>query len=85
MNKIHTQSDNVRMTFAMDPKYEETLAFIRSLPDDGKILTLPLTDAYSQVLAGKNGGAYVGTSTISQLTGKKILMATRFLVHFRRI
>lgn len=71
VNKIHTQSSNVRMTFAMDPKYEETLAFIRSLPDDGKIVTFPLTDAYYQVLAGKNGGAYIGTSTISQLTGKK--------------
>lgn len=71
VNKIHSQSNNVRMTFAMDPKYEETLEFIRSLPDDGKILTLPLTDAYYQVLAGKDGGAYIGTSTISQLTGKK--------------
>lgn len=71
INAIHRQSDNVRMTFAMDPKYEETVQFIRSLSEDGKILTLPLTDAYYQVIAGRDGGAYVGTSTISQLTGKK--------------
>lgn len=71
VNKIHSQSNNVRMTFAMDPAYEKTLEFIRALPDDGKMLTLPLTDAYYQVLAGRSGGAYVGTSTISQLTGKK--------------
>lgn len=71
VNKIHWQSNNVRMTFAMDPKYEETLGFIRSLQDDGKILMLPLTDAYYQVIAGRDGGAYLGTSTISQLTGKK--------------
>lgn len=71
VNNFHTQSNKVPMTFVMDPRYEEALRFIRSLPDDGKILTLPLTDAYYQVLSGVKGGAYVGTSTISQLTGKK--------------
>lgn len=71
VNKFHAQSNNIPMTFAMDPRYEDVLMFMRSLPDDGKILTLPLTDAYYQVLSGANGGAYIGTSTISQLTGKK--------------
>lgn len=71
VNRFHTQSNDIPMTFVMDPRYEETLTFIRTLPDDGKILTLPLTDAYYQVLSGSKGGAYVGTSTISQLTGKK--------------
>lgn len=71
VNKFHAQSNNIPMTFAMDPRYEKALEFMRSLPDDGKILTLPLTDAYYQVLSGASGGAYVGTSTISQLTGKK--------------
>lgn len=71
VNTVHPQSNNVPTTFVMDPRYNETLEFIRSLPDDGKILTLPLTDAYYQVLSGATGGAYVGTSTISQLTGKK--------------
>ncbi len=63
-------SNNVKSTFIMDPRFEETLQFIRSLPDDGKILALPLTDYYMQVIAGKNGGAYEGPSIISHLTGK---------------
>lgn len=63
-------SNNVKTTFVMDPQYEKTLQFIRSLPDDGKILALPLTDYSYQVLYGKNGGAYEGTSTLAVLTRK---------------
>ncbi len=71
VNKIHFQSNNVKIAMVMDPKYEETLAFIRSLPDDSKILTLPFTDPNYQVIHGTNNGAYVGVSTIGYLTGKK--------------
>lgn len=71
VNKTHFQSNNVKIAIVMDPKYEETLAFIRSLPDDGKILTLPFTDYNYQVIHGTNNGAYVGVSTIGYLTGKK--------------
>lgn len=71
VNKTHFQSNNVKIAMVMDPKYEETLAFIRSLPDDGKILTLPFTDCCYQVIHGTNNGAYVGISTIGYLTGKK--------------
>jgi len=71
VNKTHFQSNNVKIAMVMDPKYEETLTFIRSLPDDGKILTLPFTDCCFQVIHGTNNGAYVGVSTIGYLTGKK--------------
>ncbi len=71
VNKTHFQSNNVKIAMVMDPKYEKTLAFIRSLPDDGKILTLPFTDCCYQVIHGTNNGAYVGVSTIGYLTGKK--------------
>lgn len=71
VNKTHFQSNNVKIAMVMDPKYEETLAFIRSLPDDGKVLTLPFTDCCYQVIHGTNNGAYVGVSTIGYLTGKK--------------
>lgn len=55
----------------MDPNYEKLLTFVKNLPDDNKILTLPLSDFYVQVIAGKNNGAYLGPSTISFLTDKK--------------
>lgn len=63
-------SNNVRGVITMDPRYEQTLAFIRTLPDDGKILVLPLTDSFRQVIAGRNGGGYEGPSTIAHLAGK---------------
>ena len=63
-------SNNVKTSFIMDPQYEKTFQFIRLLPDDGKILVLPLTDYYLQVVNGKNGGAYEGPSTLAHLAGK---------------
>lgn len=63
-------SDNVKSSFVMDPQYEKTLKFVRSLPDDGKILVLPLTDYYLQVIPGNNDGAYEGPSTLRSLTTK---------------
>lgn len=63
-------SNNVRGVIAMDPKYEQVLAFIRSLPDDGKILVLPLTDFFRQVVYGRDGGTYEGPSTLLHLTDK---------------
>ncbi len=60
----------VHVVTQMDPKFEETLAFIRKLPGEGKILSLPFSDGFYQVLHGTNDGAYVGSSMISILTGK---------------
>lgn len=65
------QSKEVNIAMQMDPQYEDVLAYIRTLPVDGKILTLPLSDPGYQILAGLHGGAYQGPSTVSYLTGKK--------------
>src|SRR3989344_5422239 len=70
VNKTLWQSKDVKVAILMDPQYEEVLSFIRSLPIDGKVLTLPLNDPGYQILAGKDGGAYQGPSTISYLTGR---------------
>ena len=70
INQFNTQSDT-KVGVIFDPKYEETLKFIRDLPNDGKILVLPFSDSYMQVVYGSNDGAYVGHSMIGQLTGKK--------------
>ncbi|OGH42335.1 MAG: hypothetical protein A3H79_01115 [Candidatus Levybacteria bacterium RIFCSPLOWO2_02_FULL_36_8b] len=70
-NPIHAQSANVGEHVIMDPQYEKTLSFIRTLPDDGKILQFPFSDYDYQVVHGINNSAYDGTSTIGQFTGVK--------------
>lgn len=70
VNKILFESKDVKVAIRMDPEYEKVLSFIRSLPVDGKVLTLPLNDPGYQILSGKDGGAYQGLSTISYLTGR---------------
>ncbi len=64
-------TNDVHLGIQMDPRYEEMLAYIRSLPIDGKILTLPFSDSIAQVLHDSDKGAYIGVSTLSQLTNKK--------------
>lgn len=68
---FHGLVENQHVPIRMDPKYEQTLEYIRRLPADGKILTFPFTDPYYQLLRGTNGGLYIGPSTISYLTDKR--------------
>jgi len=70
-------SNNVKTSFTMDPIYEQALQFVRSLPDDGKILVTPITDFYLQVIYGKYGGAYSGPSTFDSLTTKYSFAGSR--------
>jgi len=69
--KVLYRAPEVKNTIIMDPKYEEILRYIKSLPDDAKILTLPFSDYNYQVVHGTNNGAYSGLSTIAFLAGKK--------------
>lgn len=68
---IQWGSKGVKTSMIMDPRYEQTLEFIRKLPDEGKMLMFPLTDNFNQVVYGLNNAAYVGPSSISILTHKK--------------
>ncbi len=70
INKSVIGPTNIKTTILMDPKYEQVLQYIRALPDDGKILALPLIGFNFQVFFGENGGAYLGLNSISHLTGK---------------
>jgi hypothetical protein len=70
VNQTIRASNNIPTTLGMDPHYEQTLTFIRRLPDDGKVMALPLTDVFRQVIYGKDGGAYEGPSTLLALTDK---------------
>lgn len=69
-NPVHATSKGMKVAMVMDPQYETFLSYIKDLPWDGRILTLPLTDSFYQVLHGQNDGAYIGPSTIPYLTGK---------------
>lgn len=71
VDAVQWGSRDVKTAMIMDPRYEQVLEFIRKLPDEGKILILPLTDNFNQVIFGKNNAAYVGPSSISFLTSKK--------------
>ena len=68
---IQWGSKGVKTAIIMDLRYEQTLEFISKLPDEGKMLILPLTDNFNQVVYGLNNAAYVGPSSISILTSKK--------------
>jgi len=62
-NAVHTinyQSKNVSTNFVIDPDLMETFAYVRTLPQDGKVITLPLTFPSYQIVFGKSEGAYVG-------------------------
>lgn len=85
INFSYDFSEGVHATIAMDPRYERTLSYIRSLPQDGKILTLPLTDFYMQVFHGTNNGAYIGLSSISYLAGKNDFAGYQILYPFPEV
>src|SRR5260221_597132 len=54
----------------IDPKYQQTLSYIRSLKNEGAFVSFPFTDCCYTVVHGLNKGAYVGPSPINALTGK---------------
>jgi hypothetical protein len=62
---------NVKIPSIIDPKYEQTLTYIRSLKNDGAFASFPFTDCCYTVVHGLNNGAYVGPSPITTLTGKR--------------
>lgn len=62
--------------FVMSRAFQHAVNYIASLQDDTKILTLPMTDFGYQMLAGKNGGLYIGPSLLGVLTSKKDFTGT---------
>lgn len=66
----HWQSKDIKSHVKMDPLYDDVLAYMRSLPVDGKIITFPLSGPGYQVLKGENDAAYEGPSTITYLAAR---------------
>ena len=69
----------------MDPVFIKALLYIRQLPTDGKVLTLPITDFGYQIVAGKDTGAYQGPSMISYLGGKQDFSGTGEFGRYREL
>ncbi len=61
---------NVRIPMMVDPQYEQTLSYIRSLKNEGAFISFPFTDCCYTVVHGLDNGAYIGPSPITTLTGK---------------
>ena len=63
-------SNNLKTIMIMDPTFEQTLQYMRKLPNDGKFINFPLSDFDNQLILGKNGGAYEGPPILRHLTTK---------------
>ncbi len=67
----HYTSLNVPVVFTLDRNVLDALSYVKTMPSDGSVLTLPLTLPYYQIAYGKEGGAYVGISMVRMIGGKK--------------
>ncbi len=85
INQEHRTARGVKIPVVMDTDYEAATVAVRALPPDGKILTLPFTDFYYQVVYGKNNGAYVGPSVFAALTGKKDFVGYQIMQPFAEV
>lgn len=70
VNVFHRGSKNLKVVMRMDPYYEKLLTYVKKIPNDGKILHIPFTDFGYNLVAGTNGGVYIGQSMVSFLAGK---------------
>lgn len=70
VNDVHFNSKSIKQNIRIDSDIDSLIQKIRQLPIDGKILSLPLTGPGYQVIAGKDGGAYIGPSMFSYLAGR---------------
>lgn len=70
-NKTHSQTQDVKIAMKLDPAYVNIIERINKIDDKGAIISFPFTDCCYSVIHGINDGAYVGTSPITFLTGKK--------------
>lgn len=70
-NPIHIHTKNIGKHIVMDKRYEDTLSFMRKQTIDGRVLVFPFSDFNYQVVHGTGRGAYMGSSTVGQLTGIK--------------
>lgn len=71
LHDYHYQSESVPATFRISPDLLETIAYVKSIKDEGRIVLFPLTFPNYQIVYGIDEGAYVGISLFSAITGRK--------------
>ncbi|MDO8269854.1 MAG: hypothetical protein Q7T54_04260 [Candidatus Levybacteria bacterium] len=72
VNKVLFNGTNTRVATSFSRDFIDTISFIKVLPTSGKILTLPLTDSFYQVVPSNDyKGVYIGPSVISYISGSK--------------
>jgi len=79
------QKIEFKVPIRMDPAYEQVLDYIRKDPIDGKYITFPLSESFSQMIAGIQGGMYQGPSTIVHLTPKSDFNGYQVLSPFSEV
>lgn len=70
VNFTQRGSQNLKVIIRMDPQYEKMLSYIKSIPNEGRILHMPFTDFVYNIVGGINRGVYIGQSMPSLLVGK---------------
>ncbi len=70
INKIILTSPQKRIPIVMDKNFEKSLYYVKHMPDEGKILILPFSDAFYELVPGSNDGLYVSSSILSYIGGK---------------
>jgi hypothetical protein len=70
VNTVLFQTNGVKIPMVMNPNYERTLAFVRTLKGNGSFVSFPFTDSYETVIHGADNGAYEGPSPINWLVGR---------------
>ena len=85
LKTIHWGSNNMTNIIKLNPDYEKALAFLKALPDDGKVFNFPFTDFTYQVVPGVNRGAYIGPSPTAYLTGRRDFSGYQTILPFSDI
>jgi hypothetical protein len=65
-----TEYGNVSIPMKVPEDYLKSIRALSEIEKDAKIISFPFTMESYQVIAGENGGAYFGPSSIAMLSGK---------------
>lgn len=84
-NPVLWQSKGQHIAIRMDPDLEDALTYLHDIAQDGKVLTLPLTDPGYQIVSGLHGGAYQGPSMVAYVAGRQDFAGLEELGDYRML
>lgn len=72
VNKILLPGTQTKIASSFSDDFEKSLFFVRGIPTSNKVLTLPFTDSFYQLVPDREyRGVYIGPSIISYIGGKQ--------------